>query len=1239
LKQILSGRIGQEEYLAFLRRQVKEGPEKYRRSYRDNLFHALLQQPWTQEYEDEAFGLLETLSEAKEPVERLRVHVENLHRLTDRMVRARYDALMAKVEHQEKLTRIELRDKRAENLKAARTGFADRLKKAGRKHSDAMAAWMLVERLYLDVLLERNLDRVAEECWEIVGAKPKKLSEKATALEAFDRIRQGRCFVMLTNLAVRKSAKPELAQRLLGYINDGLEADPKNDGWRLTKYRLLVALDRPKELEKDLRAWVREDDPSNAWRVSLAYLLAEQGKIKEAIRLLEAVKADDELGPAQFRTLADWYMVVDRREDHERALIAVYKMMDEWRMSNWLSQRLQPWRRSDGRLPSELDKNVLRMFAALFEKSGSPGNHLSYLQQFYQATHDFRLLEVLADGVVGHTAARVYPFLQRMTSVLNEVRDEATADSIVEHLAEVRQRAKTDVDRRALDLLEMLVERRAAEIQNQPGPHIEKALAAMQRAFKREWTAGEPRLMAELLASLGRISQQSLADEQIRQLQVLHRDAEKGSIDRLYIAHAFARTYWSYSRYNEAIDLLESALAEYQRACDGVLPSHVNGPLDTFVSYLEQRSHHARGEAFLFAQLEHPSNRQQRFYLVQRLYRLYENALANDGHVSLGKGAELYKAVEAKIRDAMKTTDQNHRYTLVNQLCTIYRTAHRKKIAGVIDDLKDFAFKQIPDLLKRQTNNYQSVVSVTANTLHDLAGPLTGLHFLIERIEAEPPWFRFNNQDGWSQFSWSLAYWRHQAKDIGDLDGRLLKIVLAELRRDLESRRARGRAMYNRHSSYYWKEKEADFLRTAEEVYAERKGSGESVKYIAEYFYHGLDRFDRAIEILFIALKEKILDESGQSRLVQFLHWQKRFGESIAVLLPLVETRPDNLQYRVWLMHAYFQTKRQAELLALLKQTDEYFHQNGRWTEHAMATLARSCLSNQLYKQSAAYYEEVIPLHQRTHPRRGIGNGTLSTYYAGMADAYIGLKDTAKAVDAACGAIVSWGRRLDNRRGATGTLKRVLSQSPDLDAFVAELDKQAAETGLHNPIVRKALGMVYSDGRQYDKAIVQLRLACEVQPNDTETHKTLVACFDKQDDKQGAIGQLLASLQLSRRNIQLYQDLGRRFGELERPLDKERAYTSIVEVLPSESESHTLLAEIRQRQDRWDEAIVHWQQVARIRALEPTGLLKLAEAQIHQRQWDQARETLEKLDKGWPPRFGDVQSRVRNLHRQIDDKR
>jgi len=338
-------------------------------------------------------------------------------------------------------------------------------------------------------------------------------------------------------------------------------------------------------------------------------------------------------------------------------------------------------------------------------------------------------------------------------------------------------------------------------------------------------------------------------------------------------------------------------------------------------------------------------------------------------------------------------------------------------------------------------------------------------------------------------------------------------------------------------------------------------------------------------------------------------------------------------------MHAYFQGDRSSDLLTLLKATDEYFHQENRWQEGPMAALARSCLDNHLFEQSVAYYEEVISLHQRTQPNRGIGGGTLSSYYSYLSQAYCGWKKTPEAVAAACGAIISWGPREDQRKVALNSLEGVLRNAPDLDAYVVHLDKQLAETELDNEIVRKALGKIFLEKNEFHRAIEQLEAACELQPNDTETHQQLVACYDKLGDQPGAMQRLLESVQLSRRNIQLYKDLGERYKKSELPEQAERAFTSIVEALPNESVGHTMLAEIRQQQDRWPDAIEHWRQVARIRELEPTGLLKLAEAQMHQRDWDDVRETIKRLRaRAWPERFGDLDSQIRTLERRIEQE-
>jgi len=1243
LVQVLLNRATPEEAIEFLRKEWLEGPEPYRVAYARDLFARLLDAPWSEGHENEALGLLEKLTEEENPARRLAVAVSALERLTDRMVQARLAARMKAVEHPEKLPRTDLAAKRQENLRLAREGFADALRLHGRKAPAGLAAWMTIERMYLDVLAGRALQKVEEECREHLGERVRRLpgEEKGEVERALEARLGNRHLMTLLNLSARRTATPAAADRTLAYLDRAIAAEPEELYWKLAKMQLLVALDRPKDLAKDLGTWLdtwlNTAGPANPWRQPLAFLLAEQGKLPEAIKLLEAMRTQGQLGPSDHRALANWYMAVNRREDYDRAMVDSYRTVDDWRLSNWLRAKLNPWQRTNVPLPGELDKEVLWAFGALLEKSGQPQQYVHQLQESYAATRDFRLLACLADAVVGHTAGRVYPFLESLGPVLQEVQDEATVDSLVEHVGKVRRRAKTPVDRRALDLLEVLIERRAAELKNQPGPHADRAVAALQRAGKPAWTPGEPRLMAGLLAGLGRIAHPGLAELQVKLLEELHRQAGAGTLDRLAIASSLATCRSNYGKRPEAIDLMENALREHLEAAGGTLPATANFALELLVGLLEQERHFARGEKLLQEQLARPANAQQRFWLVQRLYRLYREAIQGEGAVSLGSGQALYQEVNRRIQAAMDHRDANHRRALIGELTAIYRAAAERKLAGVAGDLRQFAFKRFAQVVAAHEGSDNDVVRETAQTLHDLASPRDGLAFLVERFEKEPRWRQLTGDDGWQRHAYMLAQWRVDAGALGDLDGRLLAIVTAELRRDLESRQARNRIIYYRHDSHFWAAKTEAFARVADEVAAENKQSSVTLTYVADYLFRGLERHGRAIEILQDAHRREVLDEDGQSRLVRFLEERNRDAESIPILEPLVQRRPDNVQYRVGLMHAYSRTQQREKLISTLKQADAYFHQENRWQEGVIAALAHGCIEPGLFEQVVAYYKELIPLHQRTQPNQGIGNGTLSGYYSDLALACSRLGKTAEAVDAVCGAIVSWPSGHVQRSRLLDRLQEVLRESPDLDGYVRQLDKKAADEKRDNPHVRKAAGLAYMAKNQPAKAIPQLELACELVPNDAQTYRTLVAAYDATRDREGAIRQLLRQAAFARRDVKLYEELANRYLAIGAPGEAERANTAIVEALPSESESHALLAEIRQRQNRWPEAIVQWHEVARIRALEPTGLMKLAEAQVHERQWDSALRTLRTLDtRSWPSRFGDVHGEVRNLERQIE---
>jgi tetratricopeptide (TPR) repeat protein len=547
-------------------------------------------------------------------------------------------------------------------------------------------------------------------------------------------------------------------------------------------------------------------------------------------------------------------------------------------------------------------------------------------------------------------------------------------------------------------------------------------------------------------------------------------------------------------------------------------------------------------------------------------------------------------------------------------------------------------------MLKRQVNEHQDIVERVARTIDELAGPREALAFLVARIESEPRWLAMGGERGWQKFSWTLAEWREESKDLGEIERRLLAIVLAELRRDLASRDSPTRVMYSDKYTRFWSEKSGDFARVAEQALAQHPDSQRSVLYIAEYLFDGLELRERAIAALLDLHSRKPLDDGAQSQLAHYLERVERWGEAALILEPLLRRWPDSLFYRTRLMHAYFKTSRQEALLKLLADTDKHFHADDRWNEDAAGQLAASCLENELYEQAAAYYQEAIGRREEALPGRGIGDQRLANYYMAQARAYAGLKSTQAAVDAAASAIVVWGAAGDGPGGRRGdnkpleVLVEVLQASPNLNAYVAQLDKETQATKQDRPIIRKALGEVYAAREERAKAVVQLKVALELAPNDRDLHHELIECYDILEMPGEAVEQLLAAAELTPRDVDLWTMLAERLERLKRPADAERARTSLVEALASETEGHARLAELRDEQERWSDAMLHWRHVARIRKLEPAGLFGLANSQILAKDRAGADATLTELERtDWPARFHDeLREKLPKLREKLD---
>jgi len=530
--------------------------------------------------------------------------------------------------------------------------------------------------------------------------------------------------------------------------------------------------------------------------------------------------------------------------------------------------------------------------------------------------------------------------------------------------------------------------------------------------------------------------------------------------------------------------------------------------------------------------------------------------------------------------------------------------------------------------------NYHNTVSQVADRLGQRIDKRTELKFLIATLENYPPLYRYSWDDPWNQHGSRIAQCRKDVGDIGDLAPRLLKLVLAQLRQYLITQDSRGYEIYRHGHHTYWTEKEAEFMKVAEEALASQPNSPRITVQVAEYLYSGVNRPSRGIEVLFVANRRGLLDDDGIATLADYLTRVNRHGEAAPLLEGLVDRQPRNMNYRTRLMTAYYHSQRPEQLRQTYNRTLADFQKEGQWTDDNIAAVAYACLTTGLNEEARQLFTDAVTRRQRSSATRGMGDESLSRWYQHLALANANLKRTADAVDAASSAIVCWPSTHHRRQEALETLKSVVQQSPDLDAYVIAVDAKVLETGQDSPLIRQAIGQAYRNRNQWDKAIVQFQAARELQPNNREINEALLACYDSLPDKAGAVRLLLEMLAIDRHNLALAKQLVERTKD--DPAMAERAATFLIEAAPNEAEHHQALAEWREKQNRWSESLPHWERVAELRKLEPTGLLKLSAALIHEKQFGRAGDALKQvLGKDWPDRFANAHNEARDLLRQI----
>ena len=1252
LAQLLSSPFLKPEHLPFLRRRVQraleDGDLATAAVHRNTLYTKLSQQStWTQEGETEAFELLKQLDEGQEFADPIPFSVNALFQLVDTMYAKRVSTASKNAdatEHPEELTRQQLARQKVERRKEARLGLAATLGEHA-TGDDELSGWFLLEQIHQQVTAGKDLDAAAKECWRIVGDAPTRVvsTQEMETLDTAARgkliskeLRKERALDVLTYLAVRRSSTKRLLEKLLTYLDAGAKLNVDDPTpWRYRQFELLVSLDRTEQLTEKLRRWIASDSFPVLWQSKLALLQAELGEVADAIRLMESAKQLVRLSSQESSSLAKWYLVSDQESNYHEAKYATYATTPDHEIANWLNQKLSRLTNAANPGPTELDDKVLDAISALMRKATQPQQHVNQLMGWYRHTRDFRLLEMLPESVMGRSPQSVYAILQSIsTDAMRDILKEATLDKISEHIEELRAGELSTLDARALDLLEVLVHRHAADVFNEPGPHIVQAKEAMTRAFDRgDWKPGEIKQMATLLGSLNKLSQPELRNERLRQYRELKALTQPGTEDRFYVSWKLAHSIaWSDGNRDGGIAEMQVAIADYKQQHPNGFPVSSNQPLFDYIQMLTDQGRFAAAEEFSRQQVKTAINSGQRIAFITKLNNTLVNAVRNRGQVSLGSGEELYQAVRQRLtKQAVNAVDGNERGSVLSSILQLFWDARKKGFENVDDHFWTFVSKKLPSIAAKQTNDRHPFIRTVATQVDEQLGGLKALEFTVIMLETNPNRWHYSWNRIWDKFAQRLD--RHKG-NLGRLEQRILNVLLAELELDLNLRQNRSRACYSRTSGYFWEEKADAFAAKASEVFRERKESGRHTDYIGRYFYEHLNLYERGIEIMLEAHERQKLTVDGKSMLALYLTNQERAKEAVPILKEIIAHSPDTLYYRIQLLSAYAATKQSKQWDATLKTTDDHFRQRLSWDHYNMGDIGQACLDAKRFQPAVDYYKEAMSSLRRNPSHPNTDQYSLSGYYQKLADAYVGLENTAKAVDAISAAMIVW-RKNRSQLGSLGySLEHILRQCKDLKAYIKSVDRQAEKTGMDSPMIRKQLGKVLLRKRRLPEAEKQLRAALQLQPSDVETHKELIELYQARQDTESAIDQMLKLIDIEKHNLDNYRQLVNRV-----PADSqlwERAITTIIEAAPNEAEHHQAVAVLREQKGNLDQAIGHWKQVAKLRELEPTGLIGLAKAQIAAKRIDDAKSTLQQIeDTKWDPRFSNVKSELQQMRQSM----
>lgn len=1221
-----------------------------RLAFESSLFESLRLAPWSEERENALFALLPRMAEAdrRNATENNRYRFpERLRRMTDSLIDQRTKAAVAAIPDVNQKTRRVLAVLETEKKKESRAALLRRLSDLERTFEpESDRPNIRLERTIQEVRSGQSTVDARRALKDLLAPVVTRVADTDVEdMKPEDAVFLLRGSAALAEMTVRAGDGADATTIYFEFLDLMRAAKCRLIDPEAEKIEMLLALDRRAEAAAAANAAAETSaapERANHLRM-IAHMRAEDGDFRGAIAGIESAMKIATPESNDWDSLVRWHTVLGDKDAAKEARTKSFEAMDVDRLASVLYQIWQRLTSNGDGVPGTLDESTADAAAILLRKTQNPSWHLDIVHGLYATTKDFRIPKALAEAMVGSTEGSVYAVLSSMGHILPMLLEEAAADQVIAEIARKKAANPTAIDRRALDLLLFSVRYRMLEQKNGGRAHLASVLEALEASFKGSFSANEASLYAGFLSSMSRFAAREVADLAIRQLITLENSIDGVPHRKLAVMQARAYVEWLNDRKSEAIRTMIAIVDAQRDPKTRMLPQNAMDAATRLVSYLEEIGDWRAAERFWTDEIAREYPGEMAFEMEQQLLATATRALASGQTIALGRGAELYREIYRRLRTGLMEgarRDRDGRY--FSGIIHLWNSARNGESRAVADrDLLEFAFVDAPKILaNRRGRDDIALIWQIASRLIEHIDPAKAVEFLVGRAEALPAYLEMIGEGFWRQWSWQLAQGMQRTgygKLSEDLAHRAWRIVEAELRKDLSESMAYNRVIYSKdHRNEYWSAMESRFVLIAKEIASSPRSDESIVLHCAVYVDQGLDLPSAAADMLLDRMGREKLTSSTIAKLVDCLEKCGRGAKALPIVRELVRERPEVTQYRHTLVRLLAAVGQRAEAERELVQLEKDLSARRAEAESAIASLAGLADTAGFREIAVRLYEEALNLRIRRSPSRGVGDPQTAHYYGEISELRHKLSDFDGAVAAAMAAIVVWPDGHEGRKKAVHQLEAVIDHIDDLDTFIANLEKEVATTKLENPILRRALGVALVKKSRHADAAVQFRKALETAPENLAVAELLVQALTAATDAKAARDAAWDLAEANGRIPAAFIDLGRRSLALGEKEVAERAFTNAIEISPNEAENHHAFAELREQSERLDEAAFHWGEVAKLRSLEPTGLLNQARLLIRLGRADEAKKDIEMLKTTkWDQRFAEDLKKIADLERAL----